>query len=84
MADALVETSEQGHAYIKQFGITCSSIRSTNLCYWLISRISIIFHAQNRPVALWIGDLSHSKVYEEPLSYAEGSPLIYAISPIEH
>ena len=30
---------------------------------------------RNRPVALWEGDLSLSKVYEGPLGCAEGSPL---------
>ena len=32
-------------------------------------------HTQNRPVVLWESDLSHSKVYEGPLGYVEGSPL---------
>ena len=49
--------------------------RSTNHCYRSVPRISIILRTQNRPVALWEGDLSHSKVYEGPLSYIEGSPL---------
>ena len=66
MADGLVETSEQGHAYIKRFGVACSVIHSTNYCYRLIARISIILRAQNYPVALWEGDLSLSKVYEGP------------------
>ena len=75
LADDLVETSERGHAYIKRFGIACSAINSTNYCCWLVHRISIILHTQNRPVALWEGDLSLSKVYEGPLGYVEGSPL---------
>ena len=74
-ADDPVETSERGHAYIKRFGFACSAIRSTNHCYRSVPRILIILRARNRPVALWEGDLSHSKVYEGPLSYAEGSPL---------
>ena len=57
------------------FGIACSAIRSTNHCYQTVARISIILRARNHPVALWEGDLSHSKVYERPLSYVEGSPL---------
>ena len=75
LADNPVETSEQGHAYIKRFGIACSAIRSTNHCYQSVPRISIILRAQNRPVALWEGDLSHSKVYKGPLNYVERSPL---------
>ena len=75
LADNLVRTSEQGHAYSKRFGIACSAIYSTNYCYHSVPRISIILRARNRPVALWEGDLSHSKVYEGPLSYTEGSPL---------
>ena len=64
LTDDLVETSERWHAYTKQFGVACSAIRSTNYCYRSAPRISIILRAQNRPVALWEGDLSHSKVYE--------------------
>ena len=75
LADDLVETSERGHAYIKRFGIPCSAMCSTNYCYRSVPRISIIICARNRPLALWEGDLSHSKVCEGPLSYAEGSPL---------
>ena len=75
LADDLVETSERGHAYTKRFSIACSAKRSTNHCYCSVPRISIILCARNHPVALWDGDLSHSKIYEGPLSYAEGSPL---------
>ena len=75
MADSPVEMSEQGHAYIKQFGVACSAIRSTNHCYQSIARISIILCTQNCLVTLWEGDLSLSKVCEGPLGYAEGSPL---------
>ena len=75
LADDLVETFERGHAYIKRFGVACFAIRSNNHCYQSVPRISIILRAQNRPVALWEGDLSHCKVYEGRLSYAEGSPL---------
>ena len=75
LADDLVETSEKGHAYIKQFEIACSAICSTNHCYRSVPRILIILRAQNHPVALWESDLSYSKVYEGPLSYTEGSPL---------
>ena len=64
LADDLVKTSEQGHGYIKQFGIVCSAIRSTNHCYQSVPRIMIILRAQNCPVTLWEGDLSHSKIYE--------------------
>ena len=60
---------------IKRFGVACFAIRSNNHCYQSVPRISIILRAQNRPVALWEGDLSHCKVYEGRLSYAEGSPL---------
>ena len=61
--------------FIKQFGVACSAICRNNHCYRLVPWISIILCAQNRPVALWEGDLSHSEVYEGPLSYAEGNPL---------
>ena len=74
LADDPVEMSEQGHAYIKRLGIACSAICSTNHCYQLVTRILIILRARNLLVNLWKGDLSHSKVYEGPLSYAEGKP----------
>ena len=80
LADHPVITSEQGHAYIKQFGVTCSAIHNTNHCYQSVPRISIILRAQNRPVALGEGDLSQSELYEGPLSYAEGSPLTFTQS----
>ena len=66
---------EQWLAYIKRFGVACSAICSTNHCYQLVVRISIILRAQNHPVALWEGDLSLSKVYKGTLGYAEGSSL---------
>ena len=44
-------------------------------CYQLVVRISIILRARNRPVALWEGNLSLSKVYKGTLGYAEGSSL---------
>ena len=75
LVDNLVEMSERVHAYMKRFGVACSAIHSTNHCYHSVPRISIILRAQNHPVVLWEGDLPHSKVYEVPLSYAEGSPL---------
>ena len=84
LADHPVKTSKRGHAYIKQFGVASSAIRSTNHCYRLVSRIWIVLRTQNLPVALWEGDLSHSEVYEVPLSYTEGSPLTlrnYFIQP---
>ena len=71
LVDDLVETSERGHAYTKRFSVACSAKRSTNHCYCSVPRISIILCALNHPVALWEGDLSHSKVYDGPLSYAE-------------
>ena len=52
------------------------AICSTNHCYRSVSRILIILCTRNRPVALWEDDLSLSKVYEGPLGYVEGSPLI--------
>ena len=52
-----------------------SYVCSTNHCYQLVARILTILCAQNRPVALWEGDFSLSKVYEGPLGYAERSPL---------
>ena len=75
MADGLIKTSERGHAYIKRFEVACSAIHNTDHCYQSVSRISNILRARNRPVALWEGDLSLSKVYEGPLGYAEGSLL---------
>ena len=75
LADSPVETSEQGNAYIKWFGVAFSAICSTNHCYQSVPRISIILQAQNCLVALWEGDLSLPKVHDEPLSYVEGSPL---------
>ena len=84
LVDGLVEMSEWGHAYIKQFGVACSAIRSTNHCYQSIARISIILHAQNCLVALWEGDMSLSKVYEGLLGYVEGSPLTLCNHFIQH
>ena len=84
MADGQVKTLEQGCAYIKRFGVASSVICSTNHCYQSVARILIILHAQNRPVALWEGDLSLSKVYEEPLGYAEGSLLTLRNHFIQH
>ena len=75
MADGLIKASEQGLTCIKQFGVACSAIRSTNHCYQSVPRISIILRTKNGPVPLWEGDLSLLKVYEEPLGYAEGIPL---------
>ena len=75
MADSLIKASEQGLAYIRQFGVACSAIRSTNHCYQLVPRISIILRTKDGPVPLWEGDLSLLKVYEGPLGYAEGIPL---------
>ena len=65
---------KEGHAYIKQFGVSCSTICSTNHCFQSVVRISITLCTQNSPVALWVGDLSLSKVYDGSLGYAEGSP----------
>ena len=77
----LVKTSEQGHAYIKQFGVSCSSICSTSHCCQSVARISIMLRSWNYLVTMWEGDLSLSKVYEGPLGYAERSPLTHFIQP---
>ena len=75
LADGPVEMFEQWLAYIKRLRVACSAICSTNHCYQLVVRILIILRARNRPVALWEGDLSLSKVYKGTLGYAEGSSL---------
>ena len=61
--------------YIKWLRVACSAICSTNHCHQSVVRISFIIRARNRPVVLWEGDLSLSKVYKGSLGYAEGSPL---------
>ena len=68
---------ERGHTYIKQFGVACSAICSTNhfTAIKSVARISIILRARNCLVVFWEGDLSLSKVHKGPLGYAEGSPL---------
>ena len=50
-------------------------VRSTNHFYQWLPEYQLYYTHKNHPGALWLVNLLLLIVYEEPLGYAEGSPL---------